>query len=57
MTNEFPGVPVGPGVKTRAPPEYVASKSFVSLLSLSLKPAPIWSAEFATTAVVSKGNL
>ena len=41
MMNEFPGVPVGPGVKTRLPPAYVATKSFVSVFNLSLNPAPI----------------
>ena len=57
ITKEFPGVPVGPGVRTRLPPTYVATKSLVSALSLSLNPAPMWSAAFATAAFVSKAYL
>ena len=36
IINELPGVPVGPGVKTRLPPAYVATKSLVSVLSFHL---------------------
>ena len=44
---------MGPGVKTRLPPAYVASKSFVSLFNFKATPAPMWAAAFATSAVVS----
>ena len=57
IMNELPGVPVGPGVKTRLPPAYVATKLFVSVFNLSLKPVPIWSAALAKTALVSNANL
>ena len=36
MMNELPGTPVGPGVKTRLPPAYVATKLFVSVFNLSV---------------------
>ena len=40
IINELPGIPVGPGVKTRLPPAYVARKSLVSVFSLAANPLP-----------------